>query len=147
MYLSWISMRIKIRKGRGGGGEKNKWMRKRLVRMSDWISFKISYGSRESKNLWVPKSKQDLRNFLWVTSPKALLVSVAEAWYHRCRELWAPIHLCPFPRSLWCPGSAWERKEAQQASASKREFESRPMGLLPSAKIQQFITKQPQFIC
>lgn len=40
----------------------------------------------------ISKSKQGLRDFLWVRSPKALLASVAEVWYHQCRELWAPTH-------------------------------------------------------
>ena len=87
--------------------KKSKWMRKGLMRMSDWVSFKISYGSRESKNASISKKKQDLWNFLWVRSPKALLIlSVVEGWYCQSWGSRAPSHLCPFLRSLWCSGSA-----------------------------------------
>lgn len=52
---------------------------KRVDENEWWVSFKISYGFRENKNLPIPKGKQDLRTFLWVSTPRVPLIPVAEA--------------------------------------------------------------------
>lgn len=88
----------RVRRGRGGKITKMQTDEKRVDENEWWVSFEISYGFRGSKNSPIPKCKQDLRTFLWVRTPKAPLIPVAEAQYRQRRGLWAPHPPVPFPQ-------------------------------------------------